>query len=211
MNYPLLNQLVDIRNKIPRGKLRGISLVLLLSWRSKRGFTFPFPRYLVSHLRSSSDRGKGAEQPVAFVVEPRREEEGVGRPRRPTVAKPQPPEAVNDNRVIEGIPEEPHESSGHRIKGGNLAAAEVPHQQLIAELAEISRCLRYPPRRVEPEPVFQAHDKAAIGVEDLDKAVPLSGHVVKQRDGIQQGIGDEQLAPYVHDVEGIVPRWRTDM
>ena len=90
---------------------------------------------------------------------------------------------------------------GETVGCGDLAAAEIPHQDHIAEHAEIARRPDHAPGRVQPCAVFKVANVFARRGEDLNISIAISDHVIVSR-GILLGVSHKQAASDVLNVEG---------
>src|SRR6266516_5491786 len=95
------------------------------------------------------------EEPVGLLVRTGREEHGVGRARRGTVAELQRPQAIDhDGRVVR-LPQGALELEAAVLLGSvrvDPPIAEVADQEVSAELSEALWRLDETPRRVEQAP-----------------------------------------------------------
>src|SRR5215471_1879420 len=94
--------------------------------------------HLLGIERMSAIRDDLAEQAVRLVVGASGEEQLVGL-RRVPVAEPQPPQAVDDDRLAIGLPQLAGASAGGRVVDVDVPVAEVTDEQITAKLAEVRR------------------------------------------------------------------------
>src|ERR1700682_2650678 len=95
--------------------------------------------------------------------------------RDPAVPEPDGPEPVKLDGTAGHIEHETRELASERVERRDPAAPVIGNEQQVAELAEVVRCDRHSPGRVEPGAALQAREKAATCVEDRD---PAPGAVV---------------------------------
>src|SRR5205807_7718849 len=107
---------------------------------------------------------------------------------------------LEDQRLAVGVLELAEELTGLRVKGANVAVAEVADQQVAAEVAEAGRREGGADGRVERgecpsrgRPRGKTLQEVPAGVELVDEAVAWPGHIVVLG-GILFGVGDEQGA-----------------
>src|SRR6266700_7321351 len=121
------------------------------------------------------------------------------------VAEAQAPQTVDDDRAPVLLPQLAETRTGVRVVDVDVTVAEVPDQQVAAELTESGRCQREPPWRVQRATGDQTLDQSAVVGEDIHETVTRPGHVIMQN-GILLGVGDVQLAPDFLDTERPVAR-----
>src|SRR4051812_19204075 len=80
-----------------------------------------------------------AEQPMLFVVDAGGEIERGCRPGAAPIAEAKSPEPINGYRLVAGIEQKAVEVSGLQIEDGNLAAAELADQHLVADAERTAR------------------------------------------------------------------------
>src|SRR6185437_12388706 len=119
----------------------------------------------------------------------------------PSAAAPkaQSPKKGDGDRVALGIQQISIELSAAGIESENLAIAEIPDQQIVAEGAEIARCERQTPRRIEPHPVLIFADELAVRGKGGHPARSGRGGA-KSVCGIQLGESDEERAADILDI-----------
>src|ERR1700726_2774829 len=87
-----------------------------------------------------------------------------------------------------------------RVEYIDPAVAEIAHQDIPAEAAKGRRGLRNAPRRVQRAMRGKAPDQMAVGIEDIDKAVALTGDIdILCR--VLLGVGHKQIAIDILDAE----------
>src|SRR5437773_11832249 len=89
-------------------------------------------------MDAMSDELNAAEQAVALIIRPRREEERIWSSSPATVPERKRPKALNDDRVLmEALEETPEVAVS--VERHDSAAAEIPNQKLACVFAESSR------------------------------------------------------------------------
>src|SRR5581483_2956724 len=92
------------------------------------------------------------------------------------------------------------ELSGESVIRGNLSAAEIAHQNVVAEFAEIARCPHDSPRRIEPGTILEAGQKFAGGAKEIHESKTGAGDVVVFC-RILLRIGHKEAAPNVLNIK----------
>src|SRR5215467_915585 len=146
------------------------------------------------------NRSQSAEEPVRFIVQPRREEERVQRPRICAIAKLKRPKPVDHDDRIVRVFQKPFEFEGNRIEGRNLATAEIADDQGMAECPKIRRRLGDSPRRIKPAPMLQLREKSSTRTENLHEAEPGTINFIVFI-GLLFCIHDENISGDVLDIE----------
>ena len=139
------------------------------------------------------DRGQCAEEAVHLVVGASGEPQSGRGAGGAVVAEGQGPNSVDEYSGVVGIEDEADEFLGEAVEGGNPAAAEIAHEDGVAELAEVARSPDDSPGSVEPVAVFEATLELTGGTEDIDETEAGA------TDGVVAGtillsVGDEQAA-----------------
>ena len=83
---------------------------------------------------------------------------------RTSAAKGDSPQALDDQRAM-SAKQAPDELTRAWIECGNFPAAEIPNQDVVAEMSKIARRHGNAPRSIHPRTVLQAHEKMAAAVE----------------------------------------------
>src|SRR6266576_3665955 len=81
------------------------------------------------------------------------------------------------------------------------SVAKIADKQLFTETAEIKRCFGDAPRRIELSLRSEPLDQVAVGVENVDKPVTSTSHVVVLCI-ILFCVGHDQIAMHVRDSKG---------
>src|SRR5689334_14756782 len=106
-------------------------------------------------------RHQGAEQAVIFVVDSRCEVQNVGRARGCAVSEFDSPQAFDLNRLTILTVHHALKFAGFGVERGDVPAAKLPDQQLLAQLSKAAWRLSHTPRRVQEVAVFEtSHEHA---------------------------------------------------
>src|SRR5229473_6289360 len=114
-------------------------------------------------------------------------------------AERQCPQALVDDRPVVDVAKHALEVARHRIKCVYLPIAEVANQDVVREYTKRRGRARHAPWRIEMAVRGETLHKIAVGVEDVDDAVPRLVHrimlrLVLQRVGHEQCVADRLYA-----------------
>ncbi len=151
----------------------------------------------------STDERNLPKEPIRLIVAACREEKFVVFARTRIVAKGQSPQVINRNGIVGLVSELAEKLAGIQIKRIDATVAEIADQQGITEQPKISGGEGQAPGRVEPAVQNKLPDQISVGVEDVDKPMGRTRHVVVMG-RILEGIGDIEVATKVLDAEGSV-------
>src|SRR5471032_1957 len=123
-----------------------------------------------------------------------RVKQGVGRLAQDAVTELQRPQAIDHQRRAGAVADGAQQLAGSDVKGVDLAVAEIAHQQIIAEGAEVGRRHRQAPWRVQHAAWhYQVLDQGAAGIKLADHAQACTLHLDLAR-GVLLGIADKDAA-----------------
>src|SRR6266478_7139092 len=187
------------------------------SRRQTKNASLCFQRLFPSHMAASTfplsycplwmdNCGEGAEQAVTLVVRACRKEQSisgavVGR----AAAEGNCPQAMDHQRSA-GAVQETAELTAPRIEGGDSAAAAIPHQNVVAEVAKVGGRLRQSPGGIEPGTMLQAHQESSINVELIHEAETFAVNLVIATALL--GKANEDVAADGLNVEWAVACWK---
>ena len=125
------------------------------------------------------------------------------------IAKGERPQSADGDIVAAAVLQGPHQCARSGIVSIDQAIAEIPHQQVVGELAEGGRSDGQAPRRIQQTaraPHHQRLEQFPGRIEDVDVAIARGGNVQLLVD-ILFGIGHIEFAAEVLDVERRETRW----
>ncbi len=143
-------------------------------------------------IRSTYERDLPKE-PIRFIIDTCREEQFVVFACIRIVTKAQCPQVVNRNGIVCLVSELTEKLASIQIIRIDATIAEIADQQGITEQAKISGGEGQAPGRVEPAVQNEALDQISAGVEDVDKPMGRTRHVVVLG-RVLQGKGDVEIA-----------------
>ena len=142
-------------------------------------------------------RGRDRPKPtVVLVVRAGCEEQRVGA-RFGAAAQSQGPQLIDRQRLSVDAAQLAAKIPGRAV-GIDPAVAKIADQDIRAEAAEGKRGPRNAPGRVQRAARGKAPEQMAVGVEDIDKAVALTGDIVML---CRVLLGNKQLAIDILDAE----------
>src|SRR6266571_6330999 len=169
----------------------------------------PFPFFHIS-VRSSVCDDNGStphsnlpKEPIRLIVDTCGEEKFVVQACIRIVTKAQCPQIINRNWGVGLVSELAEKLASIQIIRIDATVAEIADQQGITEQAKISRGESQAPGRVEPAVRNKALDQISAGVEDIDKPMGRTRHVVVFL-CVLQGKGDVEIAINGLDAKGSV-------
>ena len=149
--------------------------------------------------RSGLGNNEGTEQAGGFVVRAGGEVEGVGGGSGTAVArKRRLPEPVDDDRVAQWIIECADEGACGWVVSVDEPVAEIAHEEVIGEFAEISGREGKTPRRVKIAVADEALKEITGSIVDIHEAIAGSGDVVF---AAAFGVGHIELSVYILDAK----------
>lgn len=119
-----------------------------------------------------------AEEAVCFTIYTGSEEEFVGWARDCIITELQGPQAIDRDGISILVSELTEKRTRIWIERIDVTIAEVTDQQVIAELAKVSRCQGQTPGRVEATACNEATNQIPTGVEDIDKPITRTRYIV---------------------------------
>src|SRR4029079_12390076 len=112
-----------------------------------------------------------AEQAMALVADSGREIKDVRIPGLGAVPERQAPESLDREQPPGRLAHLPQKGPGRQIERVDQAVAEIPHQQRVAEFAEVRRRDRHSPGRVQRPLRSQTPHQITVEVEHIHVAV----------------------------------------
>ena len=143
------------------------------------------------------------EEAVCFPIDTGSEEEFVGWARGCIIAELQGPQAIDLYWSTCAFLKRAKGSAGSRIEDIDVPIAEITDQQIIAELAKVSRRQGQAPGGVEATTCNETTNQIPIGVEDIDKAMTGTRYIVMLLSILLRKC-DVELASDVLDAEGCI-------
>src|SRR5271157_1691632 len=155
---------------------------------------------------------EAAEESVPLVVESGVEEQGVGASRAVAVAEGEAPEPLCIRALLAAgehqgmtlsVRELAEEGTSGRVEGADMAVAEIAHENVFAESAEVRRRLNDSPGGVQLGLDARAAKPGQQGPAqrvDIDEAVARAFNVIVLR-GVLLGIADVDGIPNRMDTE----------
>ena len=138
-------------------------------------------------------RCEGAEQPVRFVVGTRGKVDLVYVAAVAAIPDKQAPQPIDRDGTVVCISELVDEFAAHGVDDVDPAISKVADEQIACELPKAGRCERQTPWGVEPAAGRQSLEQVAIGIEDINVAIPRACHIVLTV-GVLLGVGHVEFA-----------------
>src|SRR5271168_4972310 len=142
-----------------------------------------------------------SEKAVRFMVGAGRKEKRRGWTGTGVIAEGERPKSIDGQNRVVRILHKADKFPGESVVSSDPPAAEISHEDAVAEDTEIAGRPNDSPRRIQPGTVLKMADVVTIGLVKFNETIAFAGHVI-MLGGVLLGVGDEECSANVLDVEG---------
>src|SRR5271168_1542623 len=142
-----------------------------------------------------------SEKAVRFMVGAGRKEKRRGWTGTGVVAEGERPKSIDGQNRVVRILHKADKFLGESVVSSDPPAAEISHEDAVAEDTEIAGRPNDSPRRIQRGTVLKMADVVTIGLVKFHETIALTGHVVMLR-GVLLGVGNKERSADILNVEG---------
>src|SRR5580704_1017780 len=145
-------------------------------------------------------RSQRSEKAVRFMVGAGRKEQRCGWSGTAVIAEGERPESIDGQNRVVRILHEADKFLREPVVSSDPTAAEIAHENAVAENTKIAGSPNNSPGRIQPWTVLEMADVLAIGLVELNESIAFACHVIVFG-GVLFCVGNEKGSADVLNVE----------